>query len=167
MNDAIKAYEGLGCDYKLVTYAMMIGISPFINGCYAAGTHISFLNPLQGLLFHWIIVNFFVYGCEQKYFKFKGLSMTAAEGSTSECAQVRQVSAAKYKELVDVCNERRITIPNFNKYFFKFKESKVILEADRQASIGIYDSEFAEDEDDDFQEGDDDDGDNLKDSDEE
>ena len=123
----------------------MIAIFPLIDGCSVAGTDASFSNPLQGLLFHWILVNFFVYGCEKKYFAFKGLSIIAAEGSTSECAQVRAASEAKYKQLLENCKNRCIRVPNFNAYFFKFSESKVILEADRSEASRLYDNEYCDD----------------------
>ena len=145
VNTAIKAYEHIGCDYKLAAYVMMIGICPLIDGCYSAGTDISFSNPLQGLLFHWIVVNFFVYGCEKQYFKFKGLSTIADEGSTSECAQVRALSVKKYTELVTLCESRRLKLPDFDAYFFKFNKTKVILEADRQAERGVHDNIYDDD----------------------
>ena len=147
LKDAIRAYEALGCDYKLASYVMMIAVCPLIDGCCAAGTDFSFSNPLQGLLFHWILVNFFVYGCEKKYFKFKGLSVvTAAEELRSECAQVRAASEDKYKQLVQVCKDRCIQVPNFDAYFFQFRKSKVVLQADRLATNRFNDSEYDDDD---------------------
>jgi hypothetical protein len=131
-DECLSALARTGSNYKTVAYVAMIIMLPHIEGMSVLSSDISLSNPLQAILYHYIILNIFVYAAEKNYFTFAGLSNEAPEvAGDSECKKVRARTESNLAVLAAQCEERRIPIPDFDSYFFQYREIPLILKADR------------------------------------
>ena len=132
---AIEAVYAAGGSHQTIAFIAMIMLLPHFNEVAKMGTEISFVNPLQGLLFLYILENILCYGCEQQFFKLPDLGVLVdANGATTQCGRMKKAAIAKKDELIEYCKSRKLDIPDFENHFFQFHEVPYLIGGDRSDS---------------------------------
>ena len=125
--------------YSSIAYVAMIVLRPHTPGLQFGGKAISFEDPYQGLLYHFLIAHFLCYGCFQQYFVIPGLSTVQFPADPvrptenlqqSNCQKVYDASIAKEEELVKYLQERDMPVPNLHDHFFKKQDVIPLLPGD-------------------------------------
>ena len=110
----------------------MIMLLEYTPGLEMGSDKITFDNPYQGLLFHWIIKDFFCTGVMKGYFKISGLD-NEQEVELTQCRRAFLSSEAKMTELFAFLNSKNLlTPPLFSNHFFKYSENPNLLPGDRK-----------------------------------
>lgn len=117
--------------YSSIAYVAMIVLRPHTPGLQFGGKAISFEDPYQGLLYHFLITRSLCYGCFQQYFLIPGLSTIQVPADParptenlqlSNCQKVNDASIAKEKELLQYLEDMKMPVSNFQVHFFKTPE---------------------------------------------
>ena len=109
----------------------MIMLLEFTPGLEMGADKITFDNAYQGLLFHWIIKDFFCAGVMKGHFKISGLDNEQKGVEFTQCRRAFDSSEAKMTELFAFLNSKNLlTPPLFSNHFFKFSENPNLLPGD-------------------------------------
>ena len=118
--------------YETVAFVLMVCLMPHLPGLSHADQTICMSNPVQGIVFHYLVSEFLCWACLSGYIKgVRGLSTSTGAGEeASECSRVQVASFAKMEELKAMCSKRRITVPELDGIFFHYAAEPLILKGD-------------------------------------
>ena len=134
LDDCLALVNGADARVTLPTivFVTMVTILPHCDETWALESDISFSNVLHGILFHYLVVHFFVYGCESGFVTRTGLfTSSSTDKPGSECEAVKKKSLAKLEELTAAAEARGLSVPDLESYFFKHRDEPLILNGDR------------------------------------
>ena len=129
--------------YSSIAYVSMIVLRPHVPGLQFGGKSITFEDPYQGLLYHYLIAHFLCYGCFKSYFTIPGLSIALVPADPSRpnenlqksnCQKVFEASSKKEEELMNYLKDRNMPLPDFSAHFFKTPLVIPILPGDNPTS---------------------------------
>jgi hypothetical protein len=87
-----------------VTFLSLLQYYPPLAG---SGNDFSMTSPSQGILYHFLIVNFFGHGAAKGYFSIPGLSnIPGIDEGPSQCSKIIAASEQKIIELEAYCDTR-------------------------------------------------------------
>ena len=129
--------------YSSIAYVGMIVLRPHVPGLQFGGKSITFEDPYQGLLYHYLIAHFLCYGCFNSFFTIPGLSNAQVPADPSRpnenlqksnCQRVFEASSQKEEELMKYLTDRNMPLPDFSAHFFKTSLEIPILRGDNPTS---------------------------------
>lgn len=128
-------YEN-GGSFQTLAFITMVALVPHYPEVFQMGSEISCANPLQGLVYIYLVLEVLCYGCEEGLFTLPDLSVAVeANCATTQCGRVRMAAEAKKAELLDYCMARRLQVPDFDGHFFQFHEEPYLLCGDESSKV--------------------------------
>jgi hypothetical protein len=126
----------------------MLALMPHAPGLAQLTNDVTVTNPLQGILYHYIISSFLCYAVENGFIpQLPGLSTAqGANGGPSECIKAKIGSDKKLSELRKVCLDRGLTFTDYDNFFFQYHPSPGTLRGDQKSSSSGADGEYDSDE---------------------
>jgi hypothetical protein len=135
----------------------MLALMPHAPGMAQLTSDVTVTNPLQGILYHFIMSSFLCYGCEHAMIPLlPGLSTAqGTNGGQSQCAKVKLFSERKLTELRKACADRGLAVLDYNTFYFTYHPTPGSLRGDKRynssanekeagASLPLHDQEGGE-----------------------
>ena len=110
--------------FELLAYLILVTASRMCVDIRALGKEMSLTNPLQGLMFWYIVEHFFMNCVTVHGIPVPGLSMTDAVGTgLSSFHKVAAIMATRDAELTAACTRQKVPLPDLDGFFFLVQPS--------------------------------------------
>jgi hypothetical protein len=115
-----------GVTRVILAYVAMVGATKTCPDARGAGDDLSLKNPLHGLLFWFMVLEFLCYSVREYKIEVPGLSLDDGDEATqklSSHASVEALAKTKIAALTTYCDQEGIKVPNYSAHFFKTENS--------------------------------------------
>ena len=158
VNEALLVFSECAT-YEMLAYIILVSVLPFYPDAGKMGPDVSTANPLQGVVYYYIISNFLCYCHDTNKCAIPGFD-TVHDGQT-RCARVKAKAEAEVIRLTEICQGSGYSIDPDAHFFKPMPEPRLILKGDRDAAGGDRDGRFGPDMQEEGQGGNEGDGGNL------
>ena len=115
-----------GMTFEFLCYLILVTASRMCIDTRALGKEMSLTNPLHGLMFWYIVENFFMKCVTVHGIPIPGLSLTdaAAGAGLSSFAKVDALLQTRKVELTAACTAQHLPVPDLESFFFNVQEAQ-------------------------------------------
>ena len=129
IDDLFTAFDRRGIGYEFNAYVLLVAASRLCVETRGLGTSMSSTNPLHGLMFWYLVQNYFMMLVVHQNIKIPGLSTTDAIGDgLSSFDKVQMICDAQVPLLKAACAVNQVPIPDFSTFFFQKASSRPVAE---------------------------------------
>jgi len=121
-SDFMQKLNDMGMNWVILAYVAMVGARMTCPEARGAGDDLSLKNPLHGLLFWFMVLEFLCYSAREYKIQVPGLSLVDGDEATqklSSHASVEALAMAKIAALTTYCVQEGIKVPDYSAHFFK------------------------------------------------